>query len=61
MPSVRLRSGWLAVTTCFLSQEPAKTMLAKRIPTILPSMSFEQGMEITRIRSVTGLLRRKQD
>ncbi len=33
-----------------------KTMLAKRIPTILPSMSFEESLETTRIHSVTGLL-----
>src|SRR5689334_13084363 len=29
-----------------------KTMLAKRIPTILPSMSFEESLETTRIHSV---------
>ena len=33
-----------------------KTMLAKRIPSILPSMSFEESLETTRIHSVTGLL-----
>jgi magnesium chelatase family protein len=33
-----------------------KTMLAKRIPTILPSMSFEESLETTRIHSVAGLL-----
>jgi magnesium chelatase family protein len=33
-----------------------KTMLAKRIPTILPSMSFEESLETTRIHSVTGVL-----
>ena len=33
-----------------------KTMLAKRIPTILPSMTFEESLETTRIHSVTGLL-----
>ena len=33
-----------------------KTMLAKRIPTILPPMSFEESLETTRIHSVTGLL-----
>jgi magnesium chelatase family protein len=33
-----------------------KTMLAKRIPTILPPMSFDEGLETTRIHSVSGLL-----
>src|SRR5687768_16577901 len=33
-----------------------KTMLAKRIPSILPPMSFDERLETTRIHSVTGLL-----
>jgi magnesium chelatase family protein len=33
-----------------------KTMMAKRIPTILPPMSFEESLETTRIHSVSGLL-----
>ena len=33
-----------------------KTMLAKRIPSILPPMSFEESLETTRIHSVTGML-----
>jgi magnesium chelatase family protein len=33
-----------------------KTMLAKRIPTILPPMSQEESMEVTSIYSISGLL-----
>jgi len=37
-----------------------KTMLSKRIPTILPDMTFEEALQTTRIHSVMGLLREGQ-
>jgi magnesium chelatase family protein len=33
-----------------------KTMLARRLPTILPSMSLDEALETTKIHSVAGLL-----
>jgi len=33
-----------------------KTMLARRVPSILPSMSFEEALEASKIHSVVGLL-----
>ena len=31
-------------------------MLARRIPSILPDISFEEALEVTKIHSVAGLL-----
>ncbi|MFP4040773.1 MAG: YifB family Mg chelatase-like AAA ATPase [Desulfosudaceae bacterium] len=37
-----------------------KTMLAKRLPTILPDMTFEEAIETTRVHSAAGLLKSGQ-
>lgn len=36
-----------------------KTMLARRLPGILPPLSFEEALEVTQIHSVAGLLKDK--
>jgi magnesium chelatase family protein len=36
-----------------------KTMLARRLPTILPSLSFDEALETTKIHSILGLLPRQ--
>lgn len=35
-----------------------KTMLAKRLPTILPPLNFEEALETTKIHSIAGILSR---
>lgn len=37
-----------------------KTMLAKRIPTILPDMTFEEALQTTKIHSIAGILKHGQ-
>ncbi len=37
-----------------------KTMLARRIATILPEQTFEEALEITKIHSILGLLSKEQ-
>lgn len=37
-----------------------KTMLAKRLPSILPKLSIEEAIETTKVHSVTGFLRDNQ-
>lgn len=36
-----------------------KTMLARRLPSILPPLSFEEALEVTQIHSVAGLLKER--
>lgn len=36
-----------------------KTMLARRLPSILPPLSFEEALEVTQIHSVAGMLKDK--
>ena len=43
---------------CILIGSPGsgKTMLARRLPSILPDISFEESLEVTKIHSICGLL-----
>lgn len=43
---------------CLLIGSPGsgKTMLSRRLPTILPDLSFEEALEITKIHSIAGVL-----
>lgn len=41
----------------FGSPGSGKTMMAKRFPTILPDLSFEEALEVTKIHSIAGTLK----
>lgn len=38
-----------------------KTMLAKRLPTILPDLTFKESLEVTKIYSILGLLKNQSN
>ena len=46
---------------CLLIGSPGsgKTMLARRLPSILPNITFEESLEVTKIHSICGLLSEK--
>lgn len=43
---------------CLLLGSPGagKSMLAKRLPSILPSLSFDEALEVTKVHSIAGLI-----
>ncbi len=43
---------------CLMIGSPGsgKTMIAKRLPTILPALTFEEALDVTKIHSIAGLL-----
>lgn len=45
---------------CLMIGSPGsgKTMLARRLPTILPELTFEEALEVTKIHSIAGILPR---
>lgn len=47
---------------CLLIGSPGsgKTMLARRLPSILPDIQFEEALEVTKIHSIAGLLSEKR-
>ena len=56
-PVARSRSPRPADTTCLFVGPPGagKTMMARRLPGLLPPLSFEEALEVTTVHSVAGL------
>jgi len=47
---------WCPLTVVTGPPGAGKTMLARRLPTILPTMTRHEALEVTRLHSVAGLL-----
>ena len=44
----------------WLSTEVGKTFMAKCLPSILPDLSIEEALEVTKIHSVAGLIKERE-
>ena len=57
-PDARSKSPRPAATTCLFVGPPGagKTMMARRLPGLLPPLSFDEALEVTTVHSVAGLL-----